>query len=435
MEQDINEYIIRVIKRVIKRAYEQYKSERTDGVTTIADLAKSFNIPIDESRLEDYEIKEINYDDELSMELMDKRNNIVYRAKYIYSYGQKDLRYIDVIATSPSKEVETIYNVGTNNPALTKIAFVDGEYKLTFENEKPNDAGIYYRNPNKKFTIRYSVDNCYDKNKVEDWLLSKTIQKHDDGEFVYDFERTQTNQIEAIKKNLDSQSKHSFIESDNVMYGVDSFQTNLHNCVKGACFESTKISHIKEHFPSSMDLYKPSSKFTDENTMSAIILNGYVGDGNYSELEVYKTTEGIVGSYYVKNFSTDEPHKLLEQKNNFQLQNLDEGMITSREISYLLENLRSRFKDSFIELISDDLLEFAKKIDIRKGILEEDLNLLSPKLFFDKSLEEIENMVESNKNEYFKLARDEYFAMSHQKQDKGQVKALKLNNNSQSSKK
>ena len=97
------------------------------------------------------------------------------------------------------------------------------------------------------------------------------------------------------------------------------------------------------------------------------------------------------------------------------------------KIVYLLENLRSRFGNDFIELISSNLLEFAKKIDIRKGLIEEELEPLSPKLLFDNSIEEIENMVESDKEGYFKLASEQYLAISHQKQEKAQSKVLMPN--------
>lgn len=419
------------LKKTIKKAYKQYVNKKTDEQSTLADVAKLFNIPIDESRLSDYEIRTINFNEELSMDLLDKKTNTEFKSKYTYSYKLNGLRYINVTATNSSKRSENIYYIGDNDPIIKKITFIDGKYKLTFEKERPNDAGVYYVNANTKFTIKYSIDND-DKDEKEICLLSKTIQKHDDGEFVYDFERTKTNQHIAIKKNLDFQNKHAFIESDNVMYGIDFFQSDLHNRVQGALFESTKISHIREHFPSSMDLYIPSSKFEDKNTMSAIILMGYVGEGNYSELEIYKTIEGIVGSYCVKTFSTDGQLNRSESKNDFQLPNLDKKMISSKEINYLLKYLRSRFGDDFIELISNDLLEFAKKIDIRKNILEEELDLLSPRLFFDKPIEEVENMVESEKERYFKLAADQYFTISHQKQKNDQVKILKPNNSLQS---
>lgn len=428
MEQDR----IKHLKRAIEMVYKKY-TQKANKKTSLMDLARFFNIPIDESRLEDYEIKSINYNDNITMELIDKRKNTLYDSEYyIFSKNQDDPIYIKVTEINPSNRLVNLYYLGYDKPIRTKLKFTDGGLVLSFEKERPEYAGDFYANANTKFTIRYSEDN-YDEKKREDWLLSKIFKKHTDDQAVYNFERIETNHIKALDKKLDFQSKHFYVESDNVMYGIDSYQNELHNMVRGGLFESTKISHITEHFPSSMDLYQPTSKFTDNNTMSAIILNGYAGDGNYSELEVYKTTEGIDVSYNVKTFSMDEPQKISMQKNNFQLQNLDKGMITSQEISYLLENLRSRFGDGFIELISDDLLEFAKKIDIRKGILKEELDLLSPKLFIDKSFEDIEKMIESDKALYFKIALDEYFALSHQKQEKGQVKVLKPNKSSQSS--
>ncbi len=50
MYQDRIEYL----KRAIKRTYKRYTGERTNEKTTLLDVAKFFNIPIDKSRMEDY---------------------------------------------------------------------------------------------------------------------------------------------------------------------------------------------------------------------------------------------------------------------------------------------------------------------------------------------------------------------------------------------
>ena len=411
------------LKRKIERVYKQYTGEITDRKSTLVDVAKLFKITIDKSRIADYEIRAINFDNDLSLELVDKKNNTKFKARYAHSISLNKLNYIYVTITNESKEFENIYCIGVNEPIVKSITFIDGEYKLTFEKEKTDYAEDFNANEYTKFAIKYSVD--YDKKGKGTCLLSKKFFKHNDGESVSKFEQTQTNQLIAMKENLSSQNKYAFTESDNVMYGIDFFQSDLHNGVKGVLFESTKHSNIKECLSPIMDNYEPSSKFLDENTISAINLMGYVGHGNYSKLEVYKTTEGIVGSYYIK--TTNEQRKTSESKNDFQLPSLDEGMITSKEIVYLLENLRSRFGNDFIELISSNLLEFAKKIDIRKGLIEEELEPLSPKLLFDNSIEEIENMVESDKEGYFKLASEQYLAISHQKQEKAQSKVLMPN--------
>ena len=52
MYNDKEEYL----KRVIKRTYKRYIGERTDGKATIVDVLKFFNISIDTTRLEDYDI-------------------------------------------------------------------------------------------------------------------------------------------------------------------------------------------------------------------------------------------------------------------------------------------------------------------------------------------------------------------------------------------
>lgn len=73
MYQDRIEYL----KKAIKRTYKRYTGERTDGKATILDVAKFFNIPVNESRMDDYVINNINYSTP-SIEITDRKNAVSY---------------------------------------------------------------------------------------------------------------------------------------------------------------------------------------------------------------------------------------------------------------------------------------------------------------------------------------------------------------------
>ena len=72
---------IEYLKRAIKRTYKHYTGERSDGEASIKDVAKFFNIPIDETRLDTYSINEIDFKIP-SIELKDNLTNTIYKALY-----------------------------------------------------------------------------------------------------------------------------------------------------------------------------------------------------------------------------------------------------------------------------------------------------------------------------------------------------------------
>lgn len=83
--------------------------------------------------------------------------------------------------------------------------------------------------------------------------------------------------------------------------------------------------------------------------------------------------------------------------------------------------------DTFIQFVINELKTFANKMDIQKGLVEEELDPLSPKLLTNKSFEEIYNLVSANKEEYFKLIREQFESATNiiQAKENGQSRILK----------
>ena len=137
---------IEYLKRAIKRTYKRYIGERTDEKATLLDVAKFFNIPIDETRLKDYVVKEIDYKVP-SIEIMDENNNISYIANYT---GDLDLlnfsgptQFNSIVSISPTRKEERLYYIGSETPIITKMTFSDGEYELVFERQMSNSVGLF----------------------------------------------------------------------------------------------------------------------------------------------------------------------------------------------------------------------------------------------------------------------------------------------------
>ena len=52
-------------------------------------------------------------------------------------------------------------------------------------------------------------------------------------------------------------------------------------------------------------------------------------------------------------------------------------------------------------------------IDIKNGIIEEEIDLLNPKLYIDKPLEETAEIVEENKDEFMKTIQTQFEAATN----------------------
>lgn len=98
---------------------------------------------------------------------------------------------------------------------------------------------------------------------------------------------------------------------------------------------------------------------------------------------------------------------------------LDNGNITSLEITNITEVLDTEFEDNiFIQFVINELKTFANKMDIQKGVVEEEFDPLSPKLFVDKSFDEICALVSTNKNDYFNLISEQFASATNIKKEK-----------------
>ena len=94
--------------------------------------------------------------------------------------------------------------------------------------------------------------------------------------------------------------------------------------------------------------------------------------------------------------------------------------------------MQTHYNDNeFINFISEELKTFSKKIDVRKGLVEEDTDILNPKLFINKPFNIISELVNKNKEEFFDLISKQFETATNIdfNKEKGLQKVLKPNDN------
>lgn len=432
-------------KRKIKRNYKFFTGERTDGKASLMDVLKPFNIFIDEARTEDYSIECIDFNVP-SIKVIDKKTNTTYTSEYtdhakLLNYsGSKS--FVNVIISNPNCKFESLYYIGTETLIIAQMAFIDQDYELIFEREMGNCIG-FGLDAEAKFVVRY-VKNVYkDDRQGKQQLLSKIFMNKNDNAT---FEQTYTYSTQHLIDYNDNQDKYCYNQNGNIIYGINNCDIKeLVHYLHGICFE-TLNTNVADYLPFNIIL-ENFPELTNNVYQSGIVFRGGTGNGIHHTFTIFKTKnpsniieaaaidcgiylkyEAIKWENFKKENGMPDHRKVTIAYKEARYPRIDNGNITSLEIRNITEVLDTEFEDdTFIHFVINELKTFANKMDIQKGLVEEELDPLSPKLLTNKSFEEICDLVSANKEEYFKLIREQFESATNitQTKENGQSRILK----------
>lgn len=152
-----------------------------------------------------------------------------------------------------------------------------------------------------------------------------------------------------------------------------------------------------------------------------MIFYGFV-KGLKRRIKIFKDKSNIRIKYYIglgkeKNYEDDV------QEYSFPI--INNGSISNNEIKMICLFLQLKYSnDPFIDLILEELTTFGNKIDIRKGLKEEELDLLNPKQYMHKPFEGLASLISENKEEFFKEAATQFDDATNISIGKGKVNIM-----------
>ena len=441
MYNDKEEYL----KRVIKRTYKRYIGERTDGKATIVDVLKFFNISIDTTRLEDYDIESIDYNIP-SIKVVDKKDNTTVTSKYtedakLLNYSG-NTKFINVIITNPNYRIESLYYTNSTIPIISQLTFIKDDYELTFEKERENYFGFGI-SADTRFVIRYKKNIKEGRKTGKQSLLTKIYQIKDSNTFEQDY----TYDLQHLIKYNDRQDKYCYNEFGTIIYGINNIEIKdkLHQ-FNGVCFEKIN-KEFRRYIPYNINK-KDFTKYFNKNVCkSAIMFTGSTDEGIHHFLTISKnktfnnddalTTDDNIHLKYeaikwksiTKEDGIPDQEKVIIAKKELQVAKINDDNISSLEIQSILEQLTAKENEDidniFIQTVINELMNFINKLEIQKGFKEEPIDELSPKEFINKTFEEIYTLVSNDKDKFFDLISNQFHNATNIKLEQGHTKILK----------
>ena len=441
MYNDKEEYL----KRVIKRTYKRYIGERTDGKATIVDVLKFFNISIDTTRLEDYDIESIDYNIP-SIKVVDKKDNTTVTSKYtedakLLNYSG-NTKFINVIITNPNYRIESLYYTNSTIPIISQLTFIKDDYELTFEKERENYFGFGI-SADTRFVIRYKKNIKEGRKKGKQSLLTKIYQIKDSNTFEQDY----TYDLQHLINYNDRQDKYCYNEFGTIIYGINNIEIKdkLHQ-FNGVCFEKIN-KEFRRYLPYNINEKDFTRYFNKNVCKSAIIFTGSTDEGIHHFLTISKnktsnndntlTTDDNIHLKYeaikwksiTKEDGIPDQEKVIIAKKELQVAKINDDNISSLEIQSILEQLTAKENEDidniFIQTVINELMNFINKLEIQKGFKEEPIDELSPKEFINKTFEEIYTLVSNDKDKFFDLISNQFHNATNIKLEQGHTKILK----------
>ena len=441
MYNDKEEYL----KRVIKRTYKRYIGERTDGKATIVDVLKFFNISIDTTRLEDYDIESIDYNIP-SIKVVDKKDNTTVTSKYtedakLLNYSG-NTKFINVIITNPNYRIESLYYTNSTIPIISQLTFIKDDYELTFEKERENYFGFGI-SADTRFVIRYKKNIKEGRKTGKQSLLTKIYQIKDSNTFEQDY----TYDLKHLINYNDRQDKYCYNEFGTIIYGINNIEIKdkLHQ-FNGVCFEKIN-KEFRRYLPYNINEKDFTRYFNKNVCKSAIIFTGSTDEGIHHFLTISKnktsnndntlTTDDNIHLKYeaikwksiTKEDGIPDQEKVIIAKKELQVAKINDDNISSLEIQSILEQLTAKENEDidniFIQTVINELMNFINKLEIQKGFKEEPIDELSPKEFINKTFEEIYTLVSNDKDKFFDLISNQFHNATNIKLEQGHTKILK----------
>lgn len=392
----------------IEKTYHQYLLRENNNRQQLLEITQYFHLSLDDSRLEDYQITEIQFWP-LSIEVIDTKTNTILKADYskesevlgIIAY-ENQIRFINISVSSPLYEKASVYDVVEEKNLLERIQIRNGKYSLFFRKTQPNVINGISRQDGIQFMIQYLES---DKNNYDHQLLTSIYKTNFTSKNIDFCERTYvtSSPIHDTKNRPD----HFYYNIEGKVIMGTKLKGEM--MIDGACFEKIDNDILQEIFYTPWESRLKNYSHMDVSSFQSAIL--YAGSSSFGtqaylhDLEIKKMNDSTSVKYSIKDWRNSS----IVLEDNYIIPNIENGNITILEVEMLIQELQNRYNnDIFMKFIIHELFTFKRKLEIENNMQSEIISPLSPKLLMDRDFDEICSLVNNNKEEYFRLASKQF---------------------------
>lgn len=439
---------IHFLESHIFKNYERYKSKleyiNDDGksenrLVNISDIASYFEIYLDQSRLDDYKVEDININ-ALTIAIRDTKENIVYKANFSYDSNIEKIEdafalydisrpYNSIINTTVVTDnyiKEKSYYVGSKEPIMERVTFIK-------QKDSYKDMIVVTRTNSKQIDETYLGHACYrNSTQIEykkafdcDISMEVILYKRKYEDIIY--KNGSVSSLEEIATNaginINSFDKKYFIAyNDSVSYYVSKFNTPDEGndfcgwCLEQGGMELDRPYIIFNHYnPHTWEQIPYSSCATKDIDASIVFImhdeyNKETKKMKELVLSISKTKDNINIRYIHIPVELYRYKFLFEDINigikDLSIPALKEGRITIKELSRICIILNELDKNPFITRCISEIKEFINIINLRDGnnkkISDIDCSMLS-----HLAIDDIANKIGSECDKYFDLSEEE----------------------------
>ena len=159
------------------------------------------------------------------------------------------------------------------------------------------------------------------------------------------------------------------MDQDNyVIYGINKFIGNDNKSIlEGYCIEN--INDNLEKYLSLQIILANYMTLKNNKYISGMTFNGII-EGYFHSIDIYKSYNSEI---LIKYMADREEDKKIILKDYSKLPVLNEGNISPEEIQMIIDYLNNKYNNQFINLLTNELMSFSKKIyDKKDESLEKD---------------------------------------------------------------
>ncbi|HBA38049.1 MAG TPA: hypothetical protein DCY94_04950 [Firmicutes bacterium] len=325
--------------------------------------------------LEKYEITKLDFG---SIELVDRKNNIVYHS---IIEGSKE-RIITVTASSQLWEKEFSYvpivfsNGMTYCRSSSELIFKKGDREIRLWKDESGHVA------DENISISYLINNKDSKGMCDTQVLfTREFSKG----YYYDIERTLSGIGERVNQKCSDKKGVSFlVDRGASMRGFAIEDCNSEMAIK--VFDNTSVDS---------DPYR----FRKPNVQAMI----YFYDSSGRFLRVLKTREGIELSYKDKYLDRNFPDR------NISLPVLSLGALSIEEVDSIINALNLGFVNpSFAGIVNLELAKFRREIAINKGFEGRKDDIIDPVRLCDCSIDKLAEMFALDQDALFEEVERQY---------------------------